>query len=432
MHCRKKTNASWRTVGTLPAFWESPAELSIPCARLDFPICCWEAAPRGLILPRFWRGVGENAEFNGSARGKAVPLESLPLDPAPRGTARPRPGIGWPNSSPALRIHPPGSSPETIRMRGGAMNIRRQVAESILGEIEWRDEFRGFCRCPGIDLHTGKNAKRDCQISVDGAPSVYCVHASCADAVAASNRTLRSQIGIAERNGNTVLPARRHTKEELERREREKVARGIKERAMRSREKIFGEFATEPSELFRRSPTSLDNVPAGDLWRHLLGVFPIPDVVWIGDIRDSGNKSHAKHFRPVRDWLKCPECPGPFVVPSSFKPGSISRSKDSVACRRFYVVESDTLAKPEQCAVIGYAMQFSRLRAIVFSGNRSFHAWLEIPAPDVFAKLELILPGLGTDPAGFKPAQPFRMPGVKREDRESWTDLVYLDAEGSP
>ena len=188
----------------------------------------------------------------------------------------------------------------------------------------------------------------------------------------------------------------------------------------------------EPSELFRRSPTSLEGVLDGDLWRQFLRLFAVEDIVWIGGIRDSGDPTHAVHFKPVRDWLDCRECPGSRITPSTFRPGSFSRSKESVACRRFYVVESDTLAKRAQCAVIRYAMQFSRLRAIVYSGNRSLHAWLEIPTPADERDLALILPQLGTDPAGFRPNQPFRMPGVKREDCESWTDLVYLDAEGSP
>src|SRR6185295_6130951 len=71
----------------------------------------------------------------------------------------------------------------------------RQIASGIVGAVDWQTEVSGFCRCPGESLHTHPTGKKDCRVSVDGAPTIYCFHASCAAAVAAANRALRRANG---------------------------------------------------------------------------------------------------------------------------------------------------------------------------------------------------------------------------------------------
>src|SRR5512146_2750651 len=70
----------------------------------------------------------------------------------------------------------------------------RQIAGRLLGPIDWQTEVSGFCRCPGEAFHTSANGKRDCRVNVDGAPTIFCFHASCAPAVAEANRRLRSAL----------------------------------------------------------------------------------------------------------------------------------------------------------------------------------------------------------------------------------------------
>src|SRR6516164_2581119 len=65
------------------------------------------------------------------------------------------------------------------------------VASRLLGPIDWQNEVSGFCKCPGEGMHTSANGKRDCRVNVDGAPTIFCFHASCAVAVAEANRRLR-------------------------------------------------------------------------------------------------------------------------------------------------------------------------------------------------------------------------------------------------
>ncbi len=75
------------------------------------------------------------------------------------------------------------------------MNDPRKVAASIVGPVDWQSEVSGLCRCPGEAMHTHRTGKKDCRVNVDGAPTIYCFHASCAPAVADANRRLRRTLG---------------------------------------------------------------------------------------------------------------------------------------------------------------------------------------------------------------------------------------------
>ena len=65
-----------------------------------------------------------------------------------------------------------------------------QIAEGLLGQIDWFLPNAGYCRCPGQDRHTHRNGRRDCRVMVDGAPTIHCVHSSCAGAVEDLRRRL--------------------------------------------------------------------------------------------------------------------------------------------------------------------------------------------------------------------------------------------------
>jgi hypothetical protein len=77
------------------------------------------------------------------------------------------------------------------------MSDPRLIAMSILGSIDWQTEVSGFCRCPGEAYHTSANGRKDCRVNVDGAPTIFCFHASCAPAVAEANGRLRRELGAA-------------------------------------------------------------------------------------------------------------------------------------------------------------------------------------------------------------------------------------------
>ncbi len=306
---------------------------------------------------------------------------------------------------------------------------RQAIAESVLGEIDWREPDLGYCRCPGADLHSNRDGRRDCRVTLDGAPTVFCTHTSCLSAIEEANRRLRSEIGKEEREPGPALPRRKPTAEELVRQRKAVEAERLARNAKAALDGVLRDHAIAPADLWMMSPTSLIGIKDADLWRHLLRIFHHEDVVWIGDKTDSGAAHFATNFRTVAEWLRSKSCPGPRIAPATFKAGSYSRSGDNVEAHRLFVVEHDTLGIREQCALIKYVRQWCRLRAVVFTGNKSLHAWFDVPAPKVLERLRVMLPAWGVDPAGFKPTQPFRLPGTIHEKSGRHSDLLLLDAE---
>src|SRR5262245_55406165 len=74
----------------------------------------------------------------------------------------------------------------------------KQIAEQLLGLIDWQNEVTGFCKCPGESLHTSRNGDKDCRVSLDGAPTIHCFHSSCSKPVEEVNHKLRSQLGATD------------------------------------------------------------------------------------------------------------------------------------------------------------------------------------------------------------------------------------------
>lgn len=70
------------------------------------------------------------------------------------------------------------------------MTDPRTRAASVVGVVDWQAEVSEFRRCSGEALHTQQNSRKDCRVSVDGAPTIFCFRASCAAAVAEANQQL--------------------------------------------------------------------------------------------------------------------------------------------------------------------------------------------------------------------------------------------------
>ena len=83
---------------------------------------------------------------------------------------------------------------------------QQMLAERLLGKVAWQSSAEGWCTCPGEDLHTHPTSLVHCRVRVakeNGfAPGVYCLHASCAAAVAETCAALRSALGKLEFYGS--------------------------------------------------------------------------------------------------------------------------------------------------------------------------------------------------------------------------------------
>ena len=235
----------------------------------------------------------------------------------------------------------------------------------------------------------------------------------------------------------TASPRRTLAPEERARIEAVKAKVRLIAKAKAATEQTLATHAVGFAHYGNTSPVKLiDSDPRND-WQLLLQLFAADDIVWIG--RTTGDSASAEHdvewqkfcatrFRTVAEWLQEKFCPGLFICPTIFKLGSHSRCKDNVTQRRFLVVESDTLDRNQVCAVFHWIEQFTRLRAIVDTAGRSLHGWFEVPPEDTMDQLKTILPVFGCDPALFKLAQPCRLPGAARPDKENRVQsLLYLN-----
>ncbi len=324
----------------------------------------------------------------------------------------------------------------------------RTVAARLLGAIEWQNEVSGFCRCPGEAMHTSANGKKDCRVNVDGAPTIFCFHASCAPAVAEANRKLRRELGaspwelklpggqvlrsgdVLEASGEVV---RRevivgNSKLKMQNSEERLLLESLRVAAERFRPELFEFFRWPMAQILEDSPLLVAERDPEDQFRTWLKLWPACSTVWIGDVYSSGRPEHRTHFRPVAEWYQIGPVMGNFTCGSSFKAGSCRRSNENLNGHRFLVVESDTLSRDEVGAVFGYLWRrlHYRLHCIIDTAGKSLHAWFDAPRDRVReGRLKAGLEVFGCDPKVFTYSQPVRVPGAWREGKLQ--RLVWLE-----
>lgn len=299
---------------------------------------------------------------------------------------------------------------------------RKKKAMDMFGAVEWVTYDRGFITCPGINLHTSKNGKKDCRIITTGAPTIFCLHTTCSSVIEDSNLKFRRACGSGEK-----VEGRIFTFEEKQKmREafvKKKMEFDLQSMGALSQATVFSSFAWEPADMWEDSPERLIDDPKED-WRLFLNIFNDEDVLWNGQAKDSGETWHTKNFLTVREWKeKGPK--GNFTCPSTFKPGTFSRCNEDVLSRKFLVIESDIFSQKDICAVFNFCRKFMKLRAVVNTGGKSLHGWFDFPSVQVFDVLKQMFPSLGCDKALFTSSQPVRMPGVMRGKKIQ--SLLYLN-----
>ena len=315
----------------------------------------------------------------------------------------------------------------TIPQTDVSLRTRGHIAEKLLGPIHWESEVVGYVQCPGQHLHTTVTNIKDCRVTIDNVPTIYCFHQRCSRIIDPLNQKLRSKIGKGRSFGPT------------HKRSQPKAAQdGLKQKAKGCLSQILHEYSWTPAEAFEESPTPLGDKVSQD-WQLQLTLFAKAEgQVWVGREYDSGKPHHARNFKTPEEWLSQARPLGSFTCPSTFKPGTTSRSNKQVASQPFFVAESDTLSHEETCSLFNWMREFLQLRAIVNTGNKSLHGWFERPTPEQRTELKAILPELGFDRAMFTPSQPCRLAGVVRPDSSPdpllgvpvYQSLLWLDLEG--
>lgn len=299
----------------------------------------------------------------------------------------------------------------------------QQIVSEIFPAVEWTDAESGFMPCPGKHLHSAKGGKKDCQVRLNGAPTIFCFHQSCSTVIEDANYKMR--FALWKESSEGIAPAELTEKERIRIREQMEIKRNeerLIDLAKNNKDFILNKYAWNPEDAYHESPFCLYDDPEKD-WRILLSLFKPQDTVWIGEPTDSGRIEHSKNFLPVEEWLKVGPA-GHFTCPSVFFKGCASRSDKNISSRPFLVVESDVLTKPEICSVGKWLRKSMKLRAMLSTGGKSIHLWFDMPTATLFEKLKVILPQMGCDRALFKASQPVRIPGVKRGDQ--WQYLIWF------
>ncbi len=196
--------------------------------------------------------------------------------------------------------------------------------------------------------------------------------------------------------------------------------------------RIKANFPSTGADLWESSPVRCDEDL--DDAKAFLRLFPADALLWIAnDVRMTGRPEHTLFFRTRAEWEAEKFTAGARIAPSWFRQGTISRKAANVVRHLFAVVESDTLAKDDFCCVIRWLREACQwqLAAVVDSGNKSLHAWFRHPGTRDMEQLAEHAVALGLDNKFIEPSQPWRLPGVARENTSTRQQLVYLDLEAA-
>ncbi len=296
---------------------------------------------------------------------------------------------------------------------------KESIAESILGSIDWNGTW-GYCACPGEGLHQSRSRVKDCRILIVGAATLFCFHSSCQEMRHDVQKTIRKAIFRAMKEGEIPLQKFKRPPAKVDH------ARALRAKAKFYFDSILRDFQWPCQEIEADSPTKPPLDPMEQFHAHL-DLFQGDDVVWIGNTFDSGEPSKVQHFQAVKDWKRFSSVPANFTCPSTFFEGTFKRSNSHVLKQRFLVVESDQLNFDEVGAVFRWLRDHMGLTlvTVIHSGGKSLHGWFVRPEEKLFQQLKIILPEFKCDPAMFKPAQPVRLAGAWREEKQQLQRMLY-------
>ena len=294
--------------------------------------------------------------------------------------------------------------------------------------LNWQESF-AECVCPNPEC-----GRPDARVFLDGDyPHIYCFSSHCADYNASVNVAVRAE--VKERCGGRLK--RNLTMEEKEIRRFKRHVRTLRDefrRLVLTRIRAGAEYTQ--AALLAQAGLSGKESPVQQQ-RLMLGLFRPDSVIWIGNREDSGDSFWSvEHFHEAGEWLHRLPLDDDYqlICPSEFtrweratQQGDYScqrtyqRISENVSARRFFVYESDTLSPDDQLKVICHLSRKLRLRAAVYSGGKSVHAWFDQPRLTDYRageRFKAMLQGLGADPGMIKKAGTTRFCGVSRFDDE--------------
>ncbi len=204
------------------------------------------------------------------------------------------------------------------------------------------------------------------------------------------------------------------------------------------------------ADLWEASPIRLADEPQYDAPLFLESMFQPDDLLFIGDRLDAG--VIGQNIRTCAQWVEYfrnGRQAGPFIIisPLSGQPaqkksddGQTLRGDNNVQTFRFCMAEFDNLSREDQIKF--WSAVKLPIRALIDSGGKSIHAWLEVSKIAVVETLadwqahiksklyDQGLTPLGVDSACSNPARLSRLPGFFRREKNNWQRLLWLSSEG--
>jgi hypothetical protein len=271
-----------------------------------------------------------------------------------------------------------------------------------------------YIPCPYQEKHTKPTRARDCQLYFNDGPNIFCFHESCREALRELCDFVRFEV-----TGSCRGEYEFHVYFGPE--PNNELAEQIKQ----MRETLIKKFRGKLSP----APVKISSI------KLLSQLFKPKDVLWIGQEFQSGSK-YAHHFRMLEEWVRKPPPPNwDFTTGATFWPGSCDRNNESVAQRRYLILESDRkdnagnpVSQEEQWAMIAWACTelHLKLKAILFSGNKSYHAWVLWPGEDWFREHRPVLEAMGFDPKTISKSQPVRLGGAIHLRTRKRQEVLWL------
>ena len=318
--------------------------------------------------------------------------------------------------------------PEVHEYNPATLNPR-QVAEKVLGSIEWTGENFGVCNCPAEHLHTNKTGKNHTRVYINNEypPVVKCNHASCFGEVEEINKRLYFE---AKAGGTfEAMPAQYNAEATRKVQERERI-----EHAKDILKKEYDSILSNYSDKLPKGE-SIPSDPVQMFNKHLR-LFKKDDILFHGNTFDT----HT--FKAAGEWAKFAQdakrVPNQYICQSNFINNPTGRLKDQVHESPYLVVEGDNSEKPEQIKVLNFLIACGfNLVAVIDSGNKSLHGWFRRPKNYTEQEITALMECLQCDPASTRIAQPVRVAGGENAKTGNVQRLLYYnkaapDAEPMP
>ncbi|MEK7953992.1 hypothetical protein [Luteolibacter soli] len=215
--------------------------------------------------------------------------------------------------------------------------------------------------------------------------------------------------------------------------------------ARHRRQELIRQYGWLREEVWEDSPQRIDSDLVAMDPAHFLGSLFLPDdLLWTGEVHQSGSDWHAERWKTCSEWAATSTRIGPMTTPAVWMPGTISRASNNVLRSPYVVLDFDGFdgIKPitpdelsrhvlDSLAIIRWLREAMawQLAAILWTGGKSLHAWFHTPPPEVLKSLLPVAQSLGMD-AGLigRPEHPCRLSGQVHKGSGKVSRVMWVQA----